>query len=199
MYVGKDAVTAQNTDLGKVSDVGVSDDGEAYYLVERGEKPDVRYYFTQGDVQASNDRVTVQTVHEFTNAMAKRSHFLCTLYGLEVQDVSGQRLGAVDNFVSSPEGALVVIETKDGTALLGFYRDLDLAHVSKYAVLRQLPPQDSFDQYFDREKRDALLTKGLTCDLSRAGKKEGLLQRIRKRLKQSEEDRIIADLAEVDS
>lgn len=199
MYIGKDAATAQKTDLGKVSDVGVSDDGAVYYLVERGEKPDVRYYFTQEDVQASNAQVTVQTVHEFTDAMAKRSHLLCQLFGAEVQDTSGRRLGTIDNIVSSPAGALVVIETAEGTALLGFYSDLDLAHLSKAAVLRRQPPQDSFDQYIGRENREALLTKGITCDLSRAGKKEGLLQRIRKRLKQSEEDRIVADLAEVDS
>ncbi|MGZ4904359.1 MAG: hypothetical protein ACXV5I_06060 [Halobacteriota archaeon] len=199
MYIGKDAATTQNVDLGKVSDVGVSDDGNVYYLVERGEKPGTRYYFTQDDVQASNARVTVQTVHEFTDAMAKRSHLLCTLYGVDVHDTSGRRLGTIDNFVSSPAGALVVIETPEGTALLGFYHDLDLSHLSKAAVLTRQPPEDSFDQYIDRDKRDALLTKGVTCDLSRAGKKEGLLQRIRKRLRQSEEDRIIADLAEVDS
>ncbi len=199
MYIGKDAATAQNIDLGKVSDVGVSDDGEVYYLVERGEKPDVRYYFIQDDVQASNAQVTVRAVREFTDAMAKRSHLLCLLYGAEVHDASGNRLGTIDNFVSSPAGPLVVIETAQGAPLLAFYRDLDLSHLSKAAVLRRELPQDSFDQYVERDKRDALLTKGITCDLSRAGKKEGLLQRIRKRLRQTEEDRIIADLAEVDS
>ncbi len=199
MYLGKDAVTAQNIDLGKVSDVGVSDNGDVYYLVERGEKPNVRYYFTEGDVQMSNAQVTVQAAHEFTDAMAKRLHLLCTLYGLEVQDTSDHRLGTIDNFVSSPGGALVVIETAEGTPMLAFYRDLDLSHLSKAAVLRQQLPQESFDAYVDRNKRDALLTKGTTCDLSRAGKKESLLQRIRKRLRQTDEDRIIADLAEVDS
>ncbi len=199
MYVGKDAATAQKADLGKVSDVGVSDDGKVYYLVERGEKPDVRYYFTQDDVQTSNAQITVNAVHEFTDAIAKRSHFLCTLYGVEVQDARGHRLGTIDNFVSSPAGALVVIETTRRTALLGFYRDLDLSHLSKFAVLHRELPQDSFDQYIDRDKRDALLTSGITCDLSRAGKKEGLLKRVRQRLKQTEEDRVIADLAEVDS
>ncbi len=199
MYLGKDAATAQNFDLGKVSDVGVSDAGDVYYLVERGEKPGVRYFFTQEDVQASNGQVTVGSVSEFTDAMAKRSHLLCALYGAEVQDTSGQRLGTIDNFVSSPAGALVVIETPQGAPLLGFYRDLDLTHLSRAAVLREQLPQESFDQYIDRDKRDALLTKGVTCDLSRAHKKEGLLQRIRKRFKQTEEDRIIADLAEVDS
>ncbi len=198
MYLGKDAITAQHTDLGKISDVAVADD-DVYYLVERGEKVGIRYYFTQGDVQTSNERVTVQAAHEFTNTMAKRSHLLCTLYGTEVRDERDRRLGTIDNFVSSPAGALVVIETAQGTASLGFYRDLDLTHLSKAAVRRQQPPQDSFDQYIDRDKRDALLTKGITCDLSRAGKKEGLLQRIRKRFRQTEEDRVIADLAEVDS
>ncbi len=199
MYLGKDAATAQNIELGKVSDVGVSDGGEVYYLVEHGEKPGVRYYFTQDDVQESNGSVTVRTVSEFTDTMAKRSHLLCALSGAEVQDAKGHRLGTIDNFVASPAGALVVVETPQGTPLLGFYRDLDLTHLSKAAVLREQPPQESFDQYIDRDKREALLTKGVTCDLSRAHKKEGLLQRIRKRFRQTEEDRIISDLAEVDS
>ncbi len=199
MYLGKDAETAQHAGLGKVSDVAVSDAGDVYYLVERGEKPGVRYYFIQDDVQRSNGQVTVQTAREFTDAMAKRSHLLCALYGSEVQDASGHKLGTIDNFVSSPAGALVVIETTQGTPLLGFYRDLDLTHLSKAAVLRQQPPQESFDQYVDRNNRDALLTKGTACDLSHAEKKESLLQRIRKRFRQTEEDRIIADLAEVDS
>jgi len=121
MYLGKDAVTG-NVDLGKVSDVAVSSEGEVYYLVEKGEKPSTRYYFTEEDVQTSNAQVVAHSVKEFTDDMAKRSHFLCTLYGVEVRDINNDRIGVIDNFVPSPDGALVVIEDPQGNAVLGRYR-----------------------------------------------------------------------------
>jgi hypothetical protein len=36
MYLGKDATTEGNLELGKVSDVAISNVGEIYYLVEKG-------------------------------------------------------------------------------------------------------------------------------------------------------------------
>jgi len=194
MYLGKDAVTG-NVDLGKVSDVAVSSEGEVYYLVEKGEKPSTRYYFTEEDVQTSNAQVVAHSVKEFTDDMAKRSHFLCTLYGVEVRDINNDRIGVIDNFVPSPDGALVVIEDPQGNAVLGRYRDLDLSGLSKFAVLRQPPSQDSLDKYLKSVGRKKLLTKRITCDLSRASKDERLLTRMRKKLAQTEEDRIIADRA----
>jgi hypothetical protein len=47
MYLGKDATTEGNLELGKVSDVAISSLGETYYLVEKGKDPKTRYYFTQ--------------------------------------------------------------------------------------------------------------------------------------------------------
>ena len=198
MYLGKDAVTEDNLELGKVSDIAVSKEGDVYFLVEKGENPDVRYYFTQQDVQASDGRVVTSSAREFTDDMAKQSHFLCALYGVEVRDTANSRLGAIDNFVASPEGALVVIEDPDGHALLGRYRDLDLTRLSKFAVLKQVPAQDSFDKHLKNIDKNKLLTRGLACDLSEVAKHEGLLTRIRKKLEQSEEDRIIADRALID-
>jgi hypothetical protein len=198
MYLGKDAVTEDNLELGKVSDVAVSKEGDVYFLVEKGENPDVRYYFTQQDVQASNGRVVTRSAREFTDDAAKQSHFLCALYGVEVRDTASSSLGAIDNFMASPEGALVVIEDPDGSALLGRYRDLDLTRLSKFAVLKQLPAQDSFDKHLKNVDKNKLLTKGVACDLSEVAKHEGLLTRIRKKLEQSEEDRIIADRALID-
>ena len=198
MYLGKDAVTEDNMELGKVNDVAVSKEGDVYFLVEKGENSDVRYYFTQQDVQASDGRVVTRSAREFTDDTAKQSHFLCALYGVEVRDTANSRLGAIDNFVASPEGALVVIEDPDGSALLGRYRDLDLTQLSKFAVLKQLPAQDSFDKHLTNIDKNRLLTKGTACDLSGVAKHEGLLIRIRKKLEQSEEDRIIADRALID-
>jgi ribosomal 30S subunit maturation factor RimM len=198
MYLGKDAVTEDNLELGKVSDVAVSKEGDVYFLVEKGENPDVRYYFTQQDVQESDGRVVTRSARKFTNDTAKQSHFLCALYGVEVRDTAKSRLGAIDNFVASPEGALVVIEDPNGSALLGRYRDLDLTRLSKFAVLKQLPAQDSFDKHLKNVDKNKLLTRGIACDLSEVAKHEGLLARIRKKLEQSEEDRIIADRALID-
>jgi hypothetical protein len=186
-------------ELGKVSDVAISNEGDIYYLVEKGENLDTRYYFTQQDVQTSDGRVVTHSAREFTNDIAKRSHFLCALYGVEVRDTANSRLGVIDNFVASPEGALVVIEDPHGSALLGRYRDLDLTRLSKFIVLKQLPAQDSFDQYLKNVDKNKLLTKGIACDLSKVATHEGLLTRIRKKLEQSEEDRIIADRALIDS
>ncbi|MGZ4852627.1 MAG: hypothetical protein ACXV3D_05505 [Halobacteriota archaeon] len=199
MYLGKDAATADNLELGKVSDVAISNEGDIYYLVEKGENLETRYYFTQQDVQTSDGRVVTHSAREFTNDIAKRSHFLCALYGVEVRDTANSLLGVIDNFVASPEGALVVIEDPHGSALLGRYRDLDLTRLSKFAVLKQLPPQDSFDLYLKNVDKHKLLTKGIACDLSKVATHEGLLTRIRKKLEQSEEDRIIADRALIDS
>ncbi|MGZ7138863.1 MAG: hypothetical protein ACXVI7_11825, partial [Halobacteriota archaeon] len=84
-------------------------------------------------------------------------------------------------------------------ALVGRYRDLDLTRLSKFAILKRLPAQDSFDEYLKDINRDTLLTKGISCDLSSVAQDEGLLSRIRKKLVQSEEDRIIADRALIDS
>lgn len=198
MYLGKDATTEDNLELGKVSDIAISNEGDVYYLVEKGEDPNTRYYFTQEDVQKSNERVVARTVRQFTNDTAKKSHFLCALYGMEVRDPANSRVGVIDNFVASPEGALVVIEDPEGNVLLGRYRDLDLTRMSKFAVLKQLPAQDSFDKLLKNVDRNNLLTKGIACDLSEVATQEGLLTRIRKKLKQSEEDRIIADRALVD-
>jgi len=198
MYLGKSAVTEDNLELGKVSDVAISNEGDVYYLVEKGENPDTRYYFTQQDVQTSNGRVVTRTAREFTNDTAKQSHFLCALYGVEVRDTANSRLGVIDNFVASPEGALVVIEDPEGSVLLGRYRDLDLTRLSKFAVLKQLPAQDSFDKHLKNVDKNKLLTKGIACDLSEVATHEGLLTRIRKKLEQSEEDRIIADRALID-
>jgi hypothetical protein len=198
MYLGKDAVTEDNLELGKVSDVAVSKEGDVYFLVEKGENPGVKYYFTQQDVQASDGRVVTRRAREFTDDTAKQSHFLCALYGVEVRDTANSRLGAIDNFVASPEGALVVIEDPDGHALLGRYRDLDLTRLSKFAVLKQVPAQDSFDKHLKNIDKNKLLTKGIACDLSEVATHEGLLTRIRKKLEQSEEDRIIADRALID-
>jgi ribosomal 30S subunit maturation factor RimM len=191
-------MTKDNLELGKVSDVAVSSEGDVYYLVEKGEDPDTRYYFTQEDVQTSNERVVTHNVKEFTNDTAKQSHFLCALYGVEVRDPANSRLGVIDNFVASPEGAVVVIEDPEGRVLLGRYRDLDLTRMSKFAVLKQLPAQDSFDKPLKNVDRNKLLTKGIACDLGKAATQESLLTRIRKKLEQSEKDRIIADRALVD-
>jgi hypothetical protein len=198
MYLGKDATTVDNLELGKVSDVAVSSLGEVYYLVEKGEDPKTRYYFTQEDVQTFNERVVTRLVREFSDDIAKRSQFLCTLYGVEVRDASNRRVGEIDNFLASPEGALVVIEDLEGNPLLGRYQDLDLTRLSKYAVLKQLPAQDSFDKLLKNINKDALLAKGISCDLSGVAQDEGLLSRIRKKLAQSEENRVIADRALVD-
>jgi ribosomal 30S subunit maturation factor RimM len=198
MYLGKDAVTEDNLELGKVSDVAVSKEGDVCFLVEKGENPDVRYYFTQQDVQASDGRVVTRSAREFTDDMAKQSHFLCALYGVEVRDTANSRLGVIDNFVASPEGALVVIEDPDSGPLLGRYRDLDLTRLSKFAVLKQVPAQDSFDKHLKNIDKNKLLTKGIACDLSEVATHEGLLTRIRKKIEQSEEDRIIADRALID-
>ena len=198
MYLGKDVTTEDDMGLGKVSDVSISSSGEVYYLVEKGEDPNIRYYFTQEDVLTSNDRVVTRSVGEFTDDTAKRSHFLCALYGVEVRDTTNKRVGVLDNFLAGPEGALVVIEDAKGNALVGRYRDLDLTRLSKFATLKQLPAQDSFDQYLKGMNKDALLTKGISCDLSSVAKDEGLLSRIRKKLAQSEEDRIITDQALID-
>lgn len=198
MFLGKDATTVDNLELGKVSDVTVSNLGEVYYLVEKGEDPNTRYYFTQEDVQTSNKRVVTRLVREFSDDIAKRSQFLCALYGVEVRDATNHRVGVLDNFIASPKGALVVIEDAEGKALLARYRDLDLTRLSKFAILKQLPAQDSFDEYLKDIDRDALLTKGISCDLSSVAKDEGLLSRIRKKLAQSEDDRIITDQALID-
>jgi ribosomal 30S subunit maturation factor RimM len=198
MYLGKDATTEDKTELGKVSDVAVSSQGEVYYLVEKGKVPTTRYYFTQEDVLTSNERVVTRSVREFTDDIAKRSHFLCALYGVEVRDTTNHSFGVIDNFAASPEGALVVIEDAEGNTLLGRYRDLDLTRLSKFAILKQLPAQDSFDKHLKNINRDELLTKGISCDLSGVAADEGLLSRIRKKLAQSEEDRIITDQALVD-
>jgi hypothetical protein len=198
MYLGKDATTEDHIELGKVSDVAVSSQGEVYYLVEKGKDPNTRYYFTQKDVLASNERVVTRSVREFTDVIAKRSHFLCALYGVEVRDATNHRVGVIDNFVASPEGALVVIEDAEGKALLGRYRDFDLTRLSKFAILKQLSAQDSFDKDLKNINRNALLTKGISCDLSSVAKDEGLLSRIRKKLAQSEEDRIVTDQALID-
>jgi hypothetical protein len=198
MYLGKDATTEDHIELGKVSDVAVSSQGEVYYLVEKGKDPNTRYYFTQKDVLASNERVVTRSVREFTDVIAKRSHFLCALYGVEVRDATNHRVGVIDNFVASPEGALVVIEDAEGKALLGRYRDFDLTRLSKFAILKQLSAQDSFDKDLKNRNRNALLTKGISCDLSSVAKDEGLLSRIRKKLAQSEEDRIVTDQALID-
>lgn len=195
MYLGKDATTEDNTELGKVSDVAVSDQGGVYYLVEKGNDPNTRYYFTQEDVLTSNERVVIHSVREFADDIAKRSHFLCALYGVEVRDPTNHRVGVIDNFAASPEGALVVIEGTEGNTLLGRYRDLDLTQLSKFAILKQLPAQDSFDKHLKSINRNALLTKGISCDLSSVARDEGLLSRIRKKLAQSDEDRIITDQA----
>jgi ribosomal 30S subunit maturation factor RimM len=195
MYLGKDATTENNTELGKVSDVAVSSQGEVYYLVEKGKDPNTRYYFTQEDVLTSNERVVIRSVTEFTDDIAKRSHFLCALYGVEVRDTTNHRVGVLDNFTASPQGALVVIEDAEGKALLGLYRDLDLTRLSKFAILKQLPAQDSFDKQLKNINRNALLAKGISCDLSSVARDEGLLSRIRKKLAQSDEDRIITDQA----
>jgi len=198
MYLGKDVTTEDNMELGKVSDVSISSSGEVYYLVEKGKDPNTRYYFTQEEVLSSNERVVTRSIREFTDDLAKRSHFLCALYGVEVRDTSNNRIGTLDNFLASPEGALVVIEDAKGNALVGRYRDLDLTRLSKFAILKQLPAQDSFDEYLKDINRDILLTKGINCDLSSVAKDEGLLSRIRKKLAQSEEDRIITDQALID-
>ena len=198
MYLGKDATTEDHVELGKVSDVSISSVGEVYYLVEKGEDPNTRYYFTQEEVLSSNERVVTRSIREFTDDLAKRSHFLCALYGVEVRDTSNNRVGALDNFLASPEGALVVIEDAKGNALVGRYRDLDLTRLSKFAILKQLPAQDSFDEYLKDINRDVLLTKGINCDLSSVAKDEGLLSRIRKKLARSDEDRIITDQALID-
>jgi hypothetical protein len=198
MYLGKDATTEDHIELGKVSDVAVSSQGEVYYLVEKGKDPNTRYYFTQKDVLASNERVVTRSVREFTDVIAKRSHFLCALYGVEVRDATNHRVGVIDNFVASPEGALVVIEDAEGKALLGRYRDFDLTRLSKFAILKQLSAQDSFDKDLKNINRNALLTKGISCDLSSVAKDESLLSRIRKKLAQSEEDRIVTDQALID-
>ncbi len=198
MYLGKDATTVDNLELGKVSDVAVSSLGEVYYLVEKGEDPNTRYYFAQEDVQTSNKRVVTHHIRAFTDDIAKRSHFLCVLYGVEVRDATNQHVGVIDNFLAAPQGALVVIEDDNGNSLLGYYSDLDLTQLSKFAVIKQLPAQDSFDKYLKNINRNALLTKGISCDLSEVAKDEGLLSRIRKKLAQSEGDRVIADRALVD-
>ncbi len=198
MYLGKDATTEGNLELGKVSDVAISSIGEIYYLVEKGKDPKTRYYFTQEDVLSSNARVVTRSVREFTDDIAKRSHFLCALYGVEVRDVTNNRVGVLDNFVASPQGALVVIEDAKGNALLGRYSDLDLTRLSKFAILKQMPAQDAFDKLLKNINRDALLTKGIGCDLSSVARDEGLLSRIRKKLAQSEEDRIVTDQALLD-
>jgi len=198
MYLGKDVTTVDNLELGKVSDVAISGLGEVYYLVEKGEDPSTRYYFTQEDVQTSNERVVTRLVKEFSDDIAKRSQFLCALYGVEVRDASNHRVGVIDNFLASPKGALVVIEDLEGNPLLGRYRDLDLTRLSKFAVLKQLPAQDSFDTLLKNVNRDALLTNGISCDLSGVAQDEGLLSRIRKKLAQSAEDQIITDRALID-
>jgi hypothetical protein len=198
MYLGKDATTEDHIELGKVSDVSISSVGEVYYLVEKGKDPNTRYYFTQEDVLASNERVVTRSVREFTDDIAKRSHFLCTLYGVEVRDTTNRRVGVLDNFIASPQGALVVIEDAEGKALLGRYRDLDLTQLRKFAVLKRLQAQDSCDKLLKNINRDALLTKGINCDLSSVARDEGLLSRIRKKLAQSEEDRIVTDQALLD-
>ncbi|MGZ5539836.1 MAG: hypothetical protein ACXW02_06245 [Halobacteriota archaeon] len=198
MYLGKDVATEGIMELGKVSDVAVSSQGEVYYLVEKGKDPNTRYYFTQEDVLTSNERVVTRSVREYTDDIAKRSHFLCALYGVEVRDPTNHRVGVIDNFVASPEGALVVIEDTEGKALLGRYRDLDMTRLSKFAILKQLLAQDSFDENLKNIDRNALLTKGISCDLNNVAKDEGLLSRIRKKLAQSEEDRIITDQALID-
>jgi ribosomal 30S subunit maturation factor RimM len=198
VYLGKDAMTKDNTELGKVRDVAISSEGDVYFLVEKGENPDVRYYFTQQDVQQSDGQVVVRGARVFTNDVAKQSHFLCALYGVEVRDAANSRLGVIDNFVASPEGALVVIENPQGSALLGRYHDLDFTQLSKFAVLKQLPAQDSFDKYLKDVDKNKLLTTGITCDLNKVVAHESLLTRVRKRLQQSEEDRIIADRALID-
>jgi hypothetical protein len=117
---------------------------------------------------------------------------------VEVRDATNHRVGVIDNFVASPEGALVVIEDAEGKALLGRYRDFDLTRLSKFAILKQLSAQDSFDKDLKNINRNALLTKGISCDLSSVAKDEGLLSRIRKKLAQSEEDRIVTDQALID-
>jgi ribosomal 30S subunit maturation factor RimM len=198
MYLGKDVATEGNMELGKVSDVAVSSQGEVYYLVEKGKDLNTRYYFSQEDVLTSNERVVTRSVREFTDDIAKRSHFLCALYGVEVRDTANNRVGVLDNFIASPQGALVVIEDAEGNALLGPYRDLDLTRLSKFAILKQLPTQDFFDKNLKTINRNALLTKGTSCDLSNIAKDEGLLSRMRKKLAQSEEDRIITDQALID-
>jgi hypothetical protein len=198
MYLGKDATTEDHIELGKVSDVSISSVGEVYYLVEKGKDPNTRYYFTQEDVLASNERVVTRSVREFTDDIAKRSHFLCALYGVEVRDTTNRRVGVLDNFIASPQGALVVIEDAEGKALLGRYRDLDLTQLSKFAVIKQLPAQDTCDKLLKNINRDALLTNGINCDLSSVARDEGLLSRIRKKLAQSEEDRIVTDEALLD-
>jgi len=198
MYLGKDATTEEHIELGKVSDVSISSGGEVYYLVEKGKDPNTRYYFTQEDVLASNKRVVTHSVREFTDDIAKRSHFLCALYGVEVRDTNNRRVGVIDNFIASPQGALVVIEDAEGKALLSRYRDLDLTQLSKFAVLKQLPAQDTCDKLLKNINRDALLTKGINCDLSSVARDEGLLSRIREKLAQSEEDRIVTDQALLD-
>jgi hypothetical protein len=198
MYLGKDVATEGNMELGKVSDVAVSSQGEVYYLVEKGKDLNTRYYFSQEDVLTSNERVVTRSVREFTDDIAKRSHFLCALYGVEVRDTTNNRVGVLDNFIASPQGALVVIEDAEGNALLGRYRDLDLTRLSKFAILKQLPAQDFLDKNLKTINRNALLTKGTSCDLSNIAKDEGLLSRIRKKLAQSEEDRIITDQALID-
>jgi hypothetical protein len=198
MYLGKDATTEDHIELGKVSDVSISSVGEVYYLVEKGKDPNTRYYFTQEDVLASNERVVTRSVREFTDDIAKRSHFLCALYGVEVRDTTNRRVGVLDNFIESPQGALVVIEEAKGKALLGQYRDLDLTRLSKFAVIKQLPAQDTCDKLLKNINRDALLTKGIKCDLSSVARDEGLLSRIREKLAQSEEDRIVTDQALLD-
>jgi hypothetical protein len=198
MYLGKDATTEDHIELGKVSDVSISSVGEVYYLVEKGKDPNTRYYFTQEDVLASNERVVTRSVREFTDDIAKRSHFLCALYGVEVRDTTNRRVGVLDNFIASPQGALVVIEDAEGKALLGRYRDLDLTQLSKFAVIKQLPAQDTCDKLLKNINRDALLTNGINCDLSSVARDEGLLSRIRNKLAQSEEDRIVTDEALLD-
>src|SRR5664279_2131087 len=176
MYLGKDVTTEDDMELGKVSDVSISSSGEVYYLVEKGEDPNIRYYFTQEDVLTSNERVVARSVGEFTDDTAKRSHFLCALYGVEVRDATNKRVGVLDNFVASPEGALVVIEDAKGNALVGRYRDLDLTRLSKFAILKQLPAQDSFDEYLKDINRDALLTNCLLY--TSPSPRDGLLSRM---------------------
>jgi len=198
MYLGKDVTTEENLELGKVNDVGVSNQGEVYYLVEKSEDPNTRCYFTQDDVQTYNERVVTRTARVFTDEIAKRSHFLCALYGMEVRDTTNHRVGMIDNFFASPEGALVVIEDLEGNALLGRYSDLDLTQMSKYAVLKQLPARDTFEKHLKNIGRNQLLTKGISCDLSGVAQDESLLSRIRKKLAQSEEGRIITDRALID-
>jgi hypothetical protein len=122
---------------------------------------------------------------------------LCKLYGVEVRNIANSRLGVIDNFVASPEGALVVIEDPEGGLLLGRY-DLDLTKLSKFAVLNHLPAQDSFDKDLKYVDKNKLLTKGIACDLSPVARDEGLLSRIRRKLAQSEEDRIITDRTLID-